>query len=140
MVSKILSSAMELAKSQFGVYVLGHILENGSAHQQQRLMETIIGGCVDLANDVYGGAVLGKAFTAASEQDQEALLDRLRVEPQLLARMAQCRYGYRGVSDLLQALPESRRRDLWDKLVAEDPALRSSKYGQIVAQSIDVSD
>jgi len=69
-----------------------------------------------------------------------ALLDRLREEPRLLARMAQCRYGYRGVSDFLQSLPESDRRDLWDKLVAEDTALRSSKYGQMVAQSIDVSD
>jgi pumilio RNA-binding family len=139
LVDEILSNAIDVAKSQFGVYVLGHILDNGNEHQQRCLMEFVIDSCLELANDAHGSAMLSKALAVAKEHDCNVLVGLLRDEPEILARMACCRSGHIGASIVLQSLPELDCKKLWDRIVAEAPGLPSSKFGQIVATSINAS-
>jgi len=140
LVDEILTNFMDVAKFQFGTYVIGHVLENGSDQQQHRVMQLIINSFMDLANDAYGCAVLSKALTVAIGHEQHnALVVLVREDHDVLARMACCRLGHSGASACLLSLPASSRREVWDKLLEEAPDLASNKFGQMVAQSIGVS-
>merc|ERR1712151_1088157 len=137
LIDEIIASAADVSKSQYGIYVICHILEKGNEHHRHQLLKLIIANCLDLASVTYGRAVLSKVLEEVSEPEVYSLRLALLEAPHVLAEMAKCRYGYCGVVALLESLLASDRKDVWDKIVAQDSALPRTKYGRKVTDSIN---
>jgi hypothetical protein len=138
LIDEILAGAVDVSKSQYGIYVICHIVEKGNEHHKHHLLKLVAANVLDLASVTYGRAVLSRALEEASEPEVYSIRLALLGAPQVLAEMAHCRYGYCGVVSLLQSMLVSDRKDVWDKIVAQDSALPRTKFGRKVMDSINV--
>ncbi|CAE7242467.1 pum2, partial [Symbiodinium microadriaticum] len=105
------AEALDLCRHNFGHHVVQSILEHGDVRYKELIAEVL--GHDLLANASHRSAsyVVESALSHCSEKDQQALLQQLS-HPNMVAELAQARYGFYVAKTLLQR-PEVDAEAQW---------------------------
>ncbi|KAI8925267.1 armadillo-type protein [Entophlyctis helioformis] len=138
-VSEIFEHTVDIAKGQWGNWVIQHLLEHGSLHQRAHIIEIVTHNVFPLSIDQYASKVVEKCIRVASKPELHLLIDYIlslqpseQGRPYLLGMMNN-QYANYVVQNVLSSA-ETSQRDTCIRLLAPHlHILRGSKYGQRVA-------
>jgi hypothetical protein len=136
----LLSEVSVLARHPYGNYVLQTLLEHGTSEQRHNLSKALVQDVVGISQDTFGCAVISCAMSFLDRNDQLTLARRIVQAPGLLGLMSQARHGHQAVRCILQALEGSEQELAKQKLCADLPSLRVSRYGRLVAAFLEESE
>jgi hypothetical protein len=133
----LLSEFSELARHPYGNYVLQTLLEHGTTEQRHHFAEALVKDAVAISQDTFGCAVISSAMSYLERNDQLTLARRILHVPGLWALMSHARHGHQAVRCILQVLEGTEHDSAKQKLRADLPALRVSRYGRLVAAFLE---
>jgi hypothetical protein len=128
-----------LAKvGQWGNWVIQHLLENGTAHEQNFIMETVLKDPYGLSIDQFASKVVEKSIKIASKRNLQLFIDELTRIPKdggmpFILSMMNNQYGNYVVQSVLGVCDTQQRQVCVRLLLPHLTLLRGSKYGQRVA-------
>jgi pumilio RNA-binding family len=129
---RLLDDAVATSLHPYGNYVMQHLVEHGTSEQRRFLSRLLQEHADVVGSDAHAGAVVGKAMTFGSRADQADLARALTRPPGLLPCMARNRHGYSAARATLRVLEGADYVEACRQILAEEPSLRSSRYGQLV--------
>lgn len=124
-----------VSQSQYGHYVITHLLQNAEIHHRNRLREQIEKSVYALGVHAHGCAVLNVALNTGNSEERQRLAMKVSVHKEIVLQMAGTRHGHAAVKHMLPALPFEHRRDI-EAVLAADTDLVTTRYGRLVVASI----
>ncbi|CAE7336296.1 APUM5, partial [Symbiodinium natans] len=95
------SEALDLCRHNFGHHVVQSVLEHGDARYKELIAEVLRHDLLGNASHRSASYVVESALSHCLEKDQQALLQQLS-HPNMVAELAQARYGFYVAKTLLQ--------------------------------------
>jgi len=95
------AEALDLCRHNFGHHVVQSILEHGDVRYKELIAEVLRHDLLANASHRSASYVVESALSHCSEKDQQALLQQLS-HPNMVAELAQARYGFYVAKTLLQ--------------------------------------
>jgi len=128
----LLIDAVSLCGHTFAKYVMQHLLEFGTSNDISRLTDILAMHAGALAADGSGCAVIGKALEQASGPSQACLVQKLLLDPGLLADMACSRHGHLAAKLALQLADPPHKWVAVNRLSDQQEKLKASRYGRVL--------
>lgn len=132
LVETLLPEVEALMMHRYGNYVVQHIIEFGTAAQQQHVLEAMKHSVAELCLNNDACMVLGKAFDLVEPQMKSSLLDAILQQKGALAAMAHMRRGHTAVVCALETARPVQMLEACMQLMQQIQSLRSNRYGRIV--------
>ncbi|KAJ3095509.1 hypothetical protein HK100_005802, partial [Physocladia obscura] len=142
-VSEVLLHAGEIAKGQWGNWVIQHLLDRGYSPDKCHIFQVVSHNIHELSVDQFASKVVEKALKTCQKRELYTIIDRvintslgINGHP-VLIEMMNNQYANYVVQHIL-TLAEPQQRDICVKLIAPHlTLLRGSKYGQRVAAIVE---
>ncbi|KAJ3322555.1 hypothetical protein HDV06_002932 [Boothiomyces sp. JEL0866] len=137
-INEIFACTADIAKGQWGNWVIQHILEHGLSSEQNHIISVVLENVFEMSIDQYASKVVEKCVKIASKRDLQQFVEEIiKVEsdrecPYILSMMNN-QYGNYVVQNVLSVAESSQRESCVKLLAPHIPVLRASKYGQRVA-------
>jgi len=128
-----------LCKRAFGHYVIQSVLEHGTMHHREQVMEVLCSDPLAFAFNRNGCHVIETAMSYCSAADQDRIVDGLiRGGSNTLAMLAQGQFGSHAVRSILR-LPGSAALKLQSQLKEVSGDLGATKFGRRVLEDLWLS-
>ncbi|KAJ1564069.1 hypothetical protein HK096_009756 [Nowakowskiella sp. JEL0078] len=140
---EILEHSVEIAKGQWGNWVIQHILEHGVGANKSFILKTITQNIHVMSIDQYASKVVEKALKVAPKRELYEMVN-------MVISLSQSQAGHPSLLDMMNnqyanyvvqhilTLSESYQREMAVRLIAPHlQTLRGSKYGQRVASLVE---
>ncbi|KAL5039576.1 meiotic PUF protein 1 [Batrachochytrium dendrobatidis] len=144
-ISEIFKNTAELAKGQWGNWVIQHIVAHGSTLQRSHILEVVSQNIYQLSTDQFASKVVEKCIKLASKREAQALIDKI-LAPQpteqgrpFLLGMMNNQYANYVVQNVLSVVDSVQREACIRLLTPHLTLLKGSKYGQRVASMCEKS-
>ncbi len=75
--NEIIKKAVDLAKDQYGNYVVQHVFEHGKEQYKEKIMKALRGSLVALSKQKFSSNVIEKCLQYSSDKDKEHLVQEM---------------------------------------------------------------
>ncbi|KAI8618561.1 armadillo-type protein [Chytriomyces sp. MP71] len=142
-IQEVLSHAADIAKGQWGNWVIQHLLDRGYQPDKAHILHVVSHHIHSLSVDQFASKVVEKALKTCPKKDLYSIVDRVvngslgeTGNPAILDMMNNQYANY--VVQHILTLAEPQQRDTCARLISPHLALlRGSKYGQRVAAIVE---
>ncbi|KAI9003720.1 armadillo-type protein [Gaertneriomyces semiglobifer] len=144
-VREILGRCGEVARGQWGNWVIQHLLEHGTPSDRQAILSVLASHFYTLSLDQYASKVLEKALKYCTKRDLFSVMELLLSPQQTGAQGQKClilnmmghQYANYVVQHLIMAGDQMQREMIVRVLLPHVGGLRNSKFGQRVAGLVE---
>ncbi|KAJ3210933.1 hypothetical protein HDU67_004876 [Dinochytrium kinnereticum] len=141
-VREVLGHTLDIARGQWGNWVIQHLLEHGTPSDKQHILKIVSHQCYSMSIDQFASKVVEKGLKTCQRRDLYDIVDMV-LSPSLresgpgILDMMNNQYANYVVQHIL-TLSDPTQRDACARLIAPHlPVLRGSKYGQRVAAIVE---
>ncbi|KAJ3114617.1 hypothetical protein HDU96_001871 [Phlyctochytrium bullatum] len=141
-VAEVLANTIDIARGQWGNWVIQHLLEHGSPSDKQHILKVVARHVYAMSIDQFASKVVEKGLKTCQRRDLYDIVDMV-LSPSLresgpgILDMMNNQYANYVVQHIL-TLSDPNQRDACARLIAPHlPVLRGSKYGQRVAALVE---
>ncbi|KAI9347982.1 armadillo-type protein [Zopfochytrium polystomum] len=139
---EVLAHTVDIAKGQWGNWVIQHLLEHGSPADKSHILKIVARNVHAMSVDQFASKVVEKGLKTCPKRDLYEIVDmvispsRDNGRPSILDMMNNQYANY--VVQHILTLSDPHQRDACARLIAPHlPILRGSKYGQRVAAIVE---
>jgi len=133
LMKKIMERCFECCQSQYGNYVMQHVLEKGSSAEKDKLLDVLSNNFVKLSLDKFASNVTEKSIIHSNAEYRKLIVERListNYEDKLsLLVLINDQYGNYVIQRLFEYSDKVIRRAIFDTLINKDNFEEARKTG-----------
>jgi pumilio RNA-binding family len=137
---EILREAVHLAQDQYGNYVVQHVLQHGDEDERRRILGTLAGQIVLLAQHKFASNVIEKCLTYCGSRERQIMIHEMlgtSDENEPLQAMMKDQYANYVVQKLLEVCDEGQREQLLSRMKVHLPNLKKYTYGKHIVARVE---
>ncbi|KAI8906864.1 armadillo-type protein [Gorgonomyces haynaldii] len=135
-VQEMAPHTLEIAKGQWGNWVIQHLLDHGTVSEQEHIMEVVLQHAYSMSIDQYASKVVEKSIKVSSKKSLALFIEEITKPipggPHIL-QMMNHQFGNYVVQNIISIADTHQRNICVKLLVPHLNVLKGSKHGQRVA-------
>lgn len=135
-VDEILESAYELAKDQYGNYIIQHLLAKGKPYERSHIISKLKGKIVKMSHHKYASNVVEKCLEFGDPAERKLLIEEILVQSDdndNLLTMMKDQFANYVVQKMLEISNNEQREKLLDRIQLHLLVLKKYTYGKHIA-------
>jgi pumilio RNA-binding family len=141
LMNDILGAAGQLAKDQYGNYVVQHVLEHGQPEERARVVRALAGQVVELSRHKFASNVVEKCIQFCAKDDRAALINEVLGPSEdgtdaLLAMMTDCFSNY-VVQRLMDFCDDEQKMRLIPRMRSHLGTVKKFSHGKHIASAVE---
>jgi len=128
LVDEVVAASPQLVRHEFGRHVVNSVLEHGSDEHRAQVSAILRSNLMGNAMNRSGSYVVEQALKFCSDEDCDAMLNQLLMQPDGLFTLARSQAGCHVVRAMLRSAC-GRREGIVEQLRELAPSIQDSKYG-----------
>jgi pumilio RNA-binding family len=137
---EILREATQLAQDQYGNYVVQHVLQHGGEEERRKILATLAGQIVILAQHKFASNVIEKCLTYCGVKERQIMITEMlgtSDENEPLQAMMKDQFANYVVQKLLEVCDEAQRDQLLSRMQVHLPNLKKFTYGKHIVARVE---
>jgi len=139
LLDELMMYADQLAKDQYGNYVLQHVLQHSNLECTDAIIEAVAANILPFSKHKFASNVVERSFVSTDQRQRGILLDAVigNAETSPLVSMVRDQYGNYVIQKMLETLNAQQRNKLIRKISEYVPNIRKIAFGKHIVAKIE---
>lgn len=139
LLDELMMFADQLAKDQYGNYVLQHVLQHSNTECTDKIIRAVAANILPFSKHKFASNVVERAFVSTDQRQRGILLDAVigNAETSPLVSMVRDQYGNYVIQKMLETLNTQQRNKLIRKISDYVPNIRKIAFGKHIVAKIE---
>ncbi|KAH7672774.1 Translational repressor Pumilio/PUF3 and related RNA-binding proteins (Puf superfamily) protein, partial [Dioscorea alata] len=137
---EIMECVSDLAKDQFGNYVIQHVLERGHPEERSAVIRKFTGQIVPMSQQKFASNVVEKCFVFGSSEERQVLINEIlgdTEDNEPLQEMMKDQFGNYVVQKILETVDNQQRQLILSRIKAHYNSLKRFTFGKHIFTRVE---
>ncbi|KAM0941362.1 putative armadillo-like helical, nucleic acid binding NABP, pumilio domain-containing protein [Dioscorea sansibarensis] len=137
---EIMESVIDLAKDQYGNYVIQHVIERGKPEERSAIIREFIGQIVSMSQQKFASNVVEKCFVFGSPEERQVFINEIlgyTEENEPLQEMMKDQFGNYVVQKILETVDNQQRQLILSRIKVHYNSLKRYTFGKHIFTRVE---